>query len=96
MASAAVVMTDSPRTFTCRWTAIATVWDRLAKGEDFDSLRPIVAYLGVGPEKNSDEPRVGRVYEGSGAQQAGMQVGDVLLKFDGTELSRYSRAATVD
>jgi serine protease Do len=67
------------------------VWDRLAKGEDFDSLRAIVAYLGVGPEENSDEPRVGRIYAESGAQRAGMEVGDVLLKFDGTELSRYSQ-----
>ncbi len=64
------------------------VWDRLKKGEDFDSLA--VAYLGVGPEEGSDEPRIGRVYERSGAQAAGLQVSDVLLTFDGQKISRYS------
>ena len=65
------------------------VWDRLTKGEDFDSSA--VAYLGVGAEENSDEPRIGRVYERSGAQRAGLQVGDVILKFGGTEITRYSQ-----
>jgi serine protease Do len=64
-------------------------WERLTKGEDFNSLA--VAYLGVGPEANSDEPRIGRVYERSGAKEAGLRVGDLLVKFDGTELSRYDQ-----
>lgn len=64
------------------------VWDRLTKGEDFNSLA--AAYLGVGPERDSDEPRIGRIYERSGAQEAGLKVGDVLLTFDGTKLSHYS------
>jgi serine protease Do len=64
-------------------------WDRLAKGEDFDSLRPVIAYLGVGRTGDSDEPRIGRVFEGSAAAAAGIQVGDVVLRFAGQEVSRY-------
>ena len=66
-------------------------WERLAKGEDFNSLRPVAAYLGVGREGESDDPRIGRVFAGSGAEQAGIQVGDVLARFDGTDISRYSQ-----
>ncbi|MHB8973069.1 MAG: S1C family serine protease [Pirellulaceae bacterium] len=67
------------------------MWERLAKGEDFDSSRPVAAYLGVGREGESDDPRIGRVYARSGAEQAGIQVGDVLARFDGTDISRYSQ-----
>lgn len=65
-------------------------WDRLVKGEDFDSLRPTIAYLGVGRTGDSDEPRVGRVYDNTGAQAAGIQVGDIVLRFDGEEVVHYS------
>lgn len=65
-------------------------WDRLAKGEDFDSLRPVIAYLGVGRSEGSDEPRIGRVFADSSAALAGIQVGDIVVRFGGQEVSRYS------
>ena len=70
-------------------------WDRLAKGEDFDSLRPVIAYLGVGRSEGSDEPRIGRVFEGSAAAAAGIQVGDVVVRFAGQEVSRYGDLPTL-
>jgi serine protease Do len=65
-------------------------WDRLVRGEDFNSLRPVIAYLVVDRTEDSDDPRIGRVYPGSGAAKAGVQVGDVLVSFGGTALARYS------
>lgn len=65
-------------------------WDRLAKGEDFDSLRPVIAYLGVGRSEGSEEARIGRVFEDSSAALAGIQVGDIVVRFGGQDVSRYS------
>ncbi len=65
-------------------------WDRLVKGEDFDSLRPVIAYLGVGSSEGSAEARIGRVFEDSSAALAGIQVGDIVVRFAGQEVSRYS------
>ena len=51
----------------------------------------MIAYLGVGRTGESDDPRIGRVFPDSGAERAGIAVGDVLIKFDGTDISRYSQ-----
>lgn len=64
------------------------VWDRLTQGQDFDSLTP--GYLGIGPDGESNEPRIGRIYRPSGAADAGLKEGDILVKFDGSPVSRYS------
>lgn len=66
------------------------VWDRLVQSEDFNSLRPVVAYLGVDRTEGSDEPRIGHVFPGSGAEKAGLQVGDLLLSFGGRALAQYA------
>jgi serine protease Do len=67
------------------------VWDRLKGGEDFNSLRRVVAYLGVDRTADTDDPRIGRVFPGSSAEKAGVQVGDVIVKFAGQEITRYSQ-----
>ncbi len=65
-------------------------WGRLTKGEDFNSLAPSTVFLGVGPEAGADNAKIGEVFGGSGAAEAGIQVGDVILKFDGQQLNRYN------
>jgi len=65
-------------------------WDRLAKGEDFNSRARNVAFLGVGPDEDADELRIGRVVPGSAAEKAGIKVGDVILRFDGSRLDEYA------
>ena len=65
-------------------------WDRLAQGEDFNSLSRNIAFLGVAPDENAEDARIGEVFPDTGAAAAGVRVGDVLLKFDGQELSKYS------
>jgi serine protease Do len=65
-------------------------WARLVAGEDFDSLAINVAFLGIAQEQASEEARIGEVFAGTGAQRAGLRPGDMILRFDGVELSRYA------
>jgi serine protease Do len=65
-------------------------WKRLVAGEDFNSLEPTYAFLGVAPEEDNDKAVIGRVVQGSGAEKAGLKAGDVILKFDGKPLDRYA------
>jgi serine protease Do len=57
-------------------------WDRLAKGEDFNS-RNVLALLDLNPDVQSNEPRLGRIVPDSAADRAGLKAGDMILKFDG-------------
>ena len=54
-------------------------WERLVAGDDFDSTRIEVPFLGVVPEEESDEVLIGHVYEDSGAAKAGISEGDVIV-----------------
>jgi serine protease Do len=65
-------------------------WDRLVKGDDFNSLFANLAFLGVAPDESRDDARIGRVIPGSAAEKAGIQVGDMILKLDGNELKEYA------
>ncbi len=65
-------------------------WDRLATSEDFNSRSRNIAFLGVAADEDASDARIGEVFPGTGAAKAGIQVGDVLLKFDGHELGKYS------
>jgi serine protease Do len=65
-------------------------WERLVKGDDFNSLLAKVAFLGVGPDDESDDARIGHVVRGSAAEKAGIKVGDVIVKLDGHELKEYA------
>ena len=81
-------------TSTCRSTASATSWDRLAKGKDFDSLGPQAGAAGRSvAAEDADEARIGSIVPGSGAEKAGLKPGDVLLKFDGRRTPQVRRTA---
>ena len=64
-------------------------WDRLVAREDFNSLARTITYLGVDRDEFSQDVRIGRVFDGTAAEKAGIKAGDVILKFDGKELSKY-------
>lgn len=65
-------------------------WDRLAKGEDFNSLARTVAFLGVFPGEDETQASIAEVIPGSPAERAGIKPGDVIVKFDGQSLKRYA------
>jgi serine protease Do len=68
-------------------------WDRLAGGESWGSLlsvigRPIIGVLG---DRDSDEPRISQVLPASPAEAAGLQPGDLIVRFGGEEVQEFKR-----
>ncbi len=64
-------------------------WDRLVRGEDFDSLAPTLAFLGVAPAEDQANDRIDLVIPGSPAEKAGIQPGDLITAFDGKPIEHY-------
>lgn len=64
-------------------------WDRLVQKEDFNSLSPRLAFLGVAPAENQEDDRIDLIVPGSAAEQAGIQRGDLIVKFDDKPIERY-------
>jgi serine protease Do len=64
-------------------------WKQLAAGEDFNSLAPKRAMLGVGADENTDDARIGSIVPGSAAEKAGLKPGDVVLKFEDRPIQTY-------
>lgn len=64
-------------------------WDRLVGGEDFNSLSPRLAFLGVAPSDDVEDDRVDTIVPGSAADEAGIQPGDLIVKFGNKPIERY-------
>jgi S1-C subfamily serine protease len=64
-------------------------WQALTQGKDFDSRGPRPAMLGIFATVGAGDARISDVVPGSGAQQAGLMAGDVILKFGGQDVRRY-------
>jgi len=72
-------------------------WDRLAASEkwgaplDSGGSEPAESrpFLGVACDPRSDQCRLTQVYAGSAAARAGLQVGDVVHKFDGQKIETF-------
>ena len=65
------------------------VWERLIKGEDFDSQRPSSRTWASVRERTPTNRALGGSMRAAERSRLAFKVGDVLLKFDGAELSRY-------
>jgi serine protease Do len=68
-------------------------WERLAGGNDFNSQTEDRAFLGVVLAEDSEIAKIGEVYEDSGAGKAGLEAGDVIVKFDGSSVDRGDQLA---
>lgn len=64
-------------------------WDRLVDGEDFDSTSPRLAFLGVAPGEDETDDRIDVVVTDSAAEKAGIQPGDLIVKFGDKPINRY-------
>lgn len=69
-------------------------WDRLANGEAWGTLPGFRPVIGVTAAKNSDPKRecvIGTVAKNGPAFQAGVQAGDVIIRFNQTEISSFDK-----
>lgn len=64
-------------------------WDRLVGGEDFNSLSPRLAFLGVAPSDDTEDDRIDMIIPGSAADKAGIQPGDLIVKFGDNPIEKY-------
>jgi serine protease Do len=65
-------------------------WDRLVKGEAWGSLPGLGPYLGVQGEPNSKDAKISRAIPGSPAEKAGIQTGDIIVKFKGNNVGDFA------
>lgn len=64
-------------------------WDRLAKAEAWGNLPGNRPFIGVVGDQESNECKIAEVYPGTPAEKAGVQVGDVIIKFDGKDITDF-------
>ncbi|GIW93031.1 MAG: hypothetical protein KatS3mg110_1072 [Pirellulaceae bacterium] len=68
-------------------------WDRLVAGEIWGEVPRGAPYIGVRGDPDVEEARIAEVEPGQPADKAGIQVGDVVVKFDGQEVKTFSDLA---
>lgn len=66
-------------------------WERLVQGEDWGNLPGVRPGIGVEGVAGASDAKIGKVISGRAADKAGIQVGDVILKFDGQEVENFSQ-----
>jgi serine protease Do len=68
-------------------------WDRLVRGEVWGSLfpggTPSIPFLGIEADPDRDDCRVKDVFAGSPAARGGIQVEDVIIRFDGHKIDSF-------
>ena len=69
----------------------AESWDRLAGRDVWGLLKTARPYIGVERDSDSTLARVRKVREDSPAARAGVQPGDVIVKFDGQPIKSFHR-----
>jgi serine protease Do len=65
-------------------------WDRLVKGDVWGHLPGQNPWLGVGGDPDAKDAKIANVTSKSPAENYGLQVGDVILAFDGREIPDFS------
>jgi serine protease Do len=64
-------------------------WERLNKGEAWGHYPGQEPVLGVRGEEGATNAKIAHVFPKSAAAKAGLQVGDIVLKFDGREITTF-------
>jgi serine protease Do len=69
-------------------------WDRLVAGEAWGSLPGRGPFLGVQGEPDSADAVLSRILPGGPAEQAGLQVGDVIVEFNNKRITDFASLQT--
>lgn len=69
-------------------SAYRSAWDRLASGDDWGHMPGHEPYLGV-TRKSEESAEIAAVRPKSPAEKAGVQAGDVVVKFDDKEIATF-------
>jgi S1-C subfamily serine protease len=75
--------------------AYSGAWDRLLAGQVWGHLPGQTPFLGVKGAAGDTEARVTQVFKDTPAQQAGVEVGDVVVRFDGDEVTDFATLTTL-
>jgi serine protease Do len=73
--------------------AFSESWDRLLKGDAWGHYPGQEPYIGVKGEEGASNAKLKSVVPGSPAERAKLQAGDVILKFDGADITDFKSLA---
>jgi len=76
-------------------SAYTAAWDRLLAGQVWGHLPGQTPFLGVKGAAGDDQARVTQVFKDTPAAQAGVEVGDVVVGFDGDEVTDFASLTTL-
>jgi serine protease Do len=64
-------------------------WDRMVKADAWGHLEGHQPYIGIRGEANVSEAKIASVANGSPAEKAGLKAGDVILNFNGRQVTDF-------
>ncbi|MEC8431318.1 MAG: trypsin-like peptidase domain-containing protein, partial [Planctomycetota bacterium] len=72
-------------------------WDKLANAEMWGEFRQLFkpGFIGLSVDRDSDRAEISKISPGGPAEVAGLQVGDVILEFDGVKTDDYRSLVTI-
>lgn len=75
--------------------AFTESWDKLLAGQVWGHLPGQTPFLGVKGAAGETEARVTQVFKNTPAEEAGFEVGDVVLRFDGQDVTDFASLTTL-
>jgi serine protease Do len=70
--------------------AYQETWDRLVKSEEWGHFPGTGPFIGVRGATDATNARLSEIYPGTPAEQAGLKIGDVIVKYDGRPVTDFA------